>query len=99
MTPCLAHTFRLSYLCLYVFVPHQQSFEREIDSAYSRLLTVQGSFAGALEDNVKLQRELEAERLKSAIAVRRVESTIEQNDTVLANIRRDSARVQLQRDR
>lgn len=76
-----------------------QVFQRDIDNARHRLLTVQGSLAEAVEENTGLGRELEAERIKAAAGSRRLADAVERQEEALVQVRRDSAQLRDQRDR
>ena len=55
--------------------------------------------AESVEENARLKRELEAERIKTAAGRRRLEDAVERQDAALAEIRRDSGHLRDQRDR
>lgn len=76
-----------------------QGFQRDVDNARHRLLTVQGSLAEAVEENTGLRRELEAERIKTAAGSRRLADAVERQEAALAQIRHESTQVREQRDR
>lgn len=70
-----------------------------MDNARHRLLTVQGSLAQSVEENIGLRRELEAERVKAAGGSRRLRDAVELHSAALEEIRKESARLREQRDR
>ncbi|CAM9589536.1 unnamed protein product, partial [Ectocarpus sp. 4 AP-2014] len=76
-----------------------QGFQRDVDNARHRLLTVQGSLAELSEENTGLRRELESERIKTVAGSRRLANAVERQDTALAEVRRDSVQLREQRDR
>ncbi|CAN0294888.1 unnamed protein product [Ectocarpus sp. 12 AP-2014] len=76
-----------------------QGFQRDVDNARHRLLTVQGSLAELSEENAGLRRELESERIKTVAGSRRLADAVERQDNALAEVRRDSAQLREQRDR
>ncbi|CAB1117240.1 unnamed protein product [Ectocarpus sp. CCAP 1310/34] len=76
-----------------------QGFQRDVDNARHRLLTVQGSLAELSEENAGLRRELESERIKTVSGSRRLADAVERQDNALAEVRRDSAQLREQRDR
>lgn len=76
-----------------------QGFQRDVDNARHRLLTVQGSLAELSEENAGLRRELESERIKTVAGSRRLADAVERKDNALAEVRRDSAQLREQRDR
>lgn len=80
-------------------VPPFQRLQQDVDNARHRLLTVQGSLAEVSEENARLKRELEGERIKTAAGSRRLADTVERQDNALAKIRLDSAQLREQRDR
>lgn len=82
-----------------MFPPHVQTFQRDLDNARHRLLTVQGSLAEAVEDNAGLRREIESERVKSAEGSRRLADAVERHEVALDEVRRDSLQLRAQRDR
>ncbi|CBJ48389.1 hypothetical protein Esi_0002_0169 [Ectocarpus siliculosus] len=76
-----------------------QGFQRDVDNARHRLLTVQGSLAELSEENAGLRRELENERIKTVAGSRRLADAVDRQDNALAEVRRDSAQLREQRDR
>ncbi|CAM9337046.1 unnamed protein product, partial [Hapterophycus canaliculatus] len=74
-------------------------FQREIDGARHRLLTVQSSLAEMSEENTGLRRELESERIKTIAGSRRLEDAVQRQDNALVEVRRDSAQLREERDR
>lgn len=82
-----------------MFFPLVQNFQRDLDNARHRLLTVQGSLAEAVEDNAGLRREIESERVKSAEGSRRLADAVERHEAALDEVRRDSLQLRAQRDR
>ncbi|CAM9617578.1 unnamed protein product, partial [Ectocarpus fasciculatus] len=76
-----------------------QAFQRDVDNARHRLLTVQGSLAELSEENAGLRRELESERIKTVAGSRRLADAVERQNNALAEVRRDSAQLREQRDR
>lgn len=101
VTPGVYRITNLLYLATLIRLEPSppQGFQRDVDNARHRLLTVQGSLAEAVEENTGLRRELEAERIKAAAGSRRLGDAVERQEAALAQIRHESAQVRDQRDR